>query len=126
MGPSKASEIRTGGPMAASRILIVEDENIVALDIENALRDFRYDVLPVASSGEEAVRLAQERKPDLVLMDIRLRGRMDGIEAARLIHDRLDIPVIFLTAHTDEGTLQRAKSSEAFGYIVKPFEKQEL
>jgi two-component system, cell cycle sensor histidine kinase and response regulator CckA len=113
-------------PAPSARILIVEDENIVALDIESALREFRYEVLPVASSGEDALRLARELRPDLALMDIRLRGEMDGVEAARLLHAELDIPVIFLTAHTDEGTLQRAKLTEAFGYIVKPFEKQEL
>ncbi len=112
--------------MARARILVVEDEGIVAIDIQNRLKRLGYDVPAVASYGEEAVRKAAEIHPDLVLMDIMLTGEMDGIEAAQQIWDRFDIPVVYLTAYSDELTLQRAKVTAPFGYIVKPFEDREL
>jgi two-component system, NtrC family, sensor kinase len=112
--------------MNRSQILIVEDESIVAMDIENALKSFRYSVLPVASSAQEAIQRSEESHPDLVLMDIRLKGTMDGIEAATHIRERFDIPVLYLTANADESTLQKAKKTQAFGYMLKPFEKEEL
>ncbi len=112
--------------MPSPRIMIVEDEFIVALDIRTRLEDLGYDVPAVASSGEEAVAKANELRPDLILMDIMLRGQMDGIEASREIRRRLNIPCIFLTAHADNATLQRAKATGPFGYIIKPFEQKEL
>jgi PAS domain S-box-containing protein/putative nucleotidyltransferase with HDIG domain len=106
--------------------MIVEDEAIVALDIRNRLRFLGYDVAGVATTGEEAVRLASERSPDLILMDIMLDGELDGIDAAVRIREKMAVPVVFLTAYADEDTLSRAKVTEAFGYIIKPFEDREL
>jgi len=112
--------------MARANILVVEDESIVAMDIQERLRGLGYAVSAVASSGEEAIQKAAETHPDLVLMDIMLKGDMDGVEAAEQIRARFDIPVIYLTAYADENTLQRAMITEPFGYIIKPFEEREL
>ena len=109
-----------------AKILVVENESIVAMDIKNRLMRLGYDVPSIAYAGEEAVEKATKICPDLVLMDIMLRGEMDGIEASRLIHERLDVPVVYLTAFSDEDTLQRAKITGPFGYIIKPFEDREL
>ena len=112
--------------MANEKILIVEDEGIVILHIRKALESLGYIVADIVSSGEEAIIKATEIRPDLVLMDIVLKGAIDGIEAADKIRAILSIPVIYLTAHADEGTLQRAKVTEPFGYIVKPFRERDL
>lgn len=112
--------------MARTRILVVEDESIVALDIQQRLQRMGYQVVGVAATGEAAIRQAEQARPDLVLMDIKLRGEMDGIEAADTIRNRFHLPVIFLTAFADDTTLQRAAVTEAFGYILKPFEEREL
>jgi signal transduction histidine kinase len=112
--------------MAKTKILVVEDEGIIAKDIRNRLEKMGHFVPAVAVSGEEAIKKAAEIQPDLVLMDIILKGEMDGIEAAGQIRTRFNIPVIYLTAHTGENILQRAKLTEPFGYIVKPFEEREL
>jgi len=112
--------------MNNERILIVEDEKIIALDLQRRLERFGYSVVGMASDGMEAVALAKERAPDIILMDIMLAGGMDGIEAAGQIRDRYGVPVIFLTAYTDEKTLERAKEVEPFGYILKPFKEREL
>lgn len=112
--------------MANARILIVEDEAITAKDIQMVLQDLGYEVTGTASSGEEAIRKAEDHKPALVLMDIVLQGKMDGIEAAGQIHTRMDVPIVYLTAHSDKATLERAKITEPFGYILKPFEEREL
>ena len=101
--------------MATARILIVEDEIIVGLDIQARLESLGYEILGVEPAAEEAVDKAGEMRPDLVLMDIQLQGEMDGVEAARHIRTRFDIPVIFLTAYADEETLQRAKITEPHG-----------
>src|SRR5580693_6352432 len=93
----------------ADRILIVEDERITAEDLEEVLKDLGYQVSAVVSSGEEAIREAERNRPDLVLMDIRIKGEMDGTEAARLLRERFDVPVVYLTAHADRDTLDRAK-----------------
>jgi len=108
------------------RILVVEDETIVALDLQNSLKILGYEVVGTATSGAEAIAKAEQTHPDLVLMDIILKGNMDGIQTADVIHSRMDVPVIFLTACTDENTLQRAKITEPFGYLIKPFEEREL
>jgi len=108
------------------QILVVEDENIVAKDIEHRLKALGYHVPALASSGEEALKRAQETSPDLVLMDIRLKGAMDGVETAEELRRRFNIPVVYLTAYADANTLQRAKVTEPFGYILKPFEEREL
>src|SRR5690349_20878987 len=107
-------------------VLVVEDEKIVAADIRENLRSLGYSVPAVISSGEEAITEASQNHPDLVLMDIQLKGRIDGIEAARLVQGRLNIPVVFITAFADDATIQRAKSTDPYGYIVKPFGKKEL
>jgi len=112
--------------MAKRKILIVEDEGIVALHIENSLKSLGYAVAGMASSGEEAIKKAQDTRPDLVLMDIVLKGEIDGIIACEKIGALFDIPVVFLTAFGDEDTLQRAKVTEPFGYILKPFKEREL
>ena len=112
--------------MENAQILVVEHENIVAMDIANGLRRLGYAVPAVASSGEEAVQKASETRPDLVLMDIRLKGDMGGMEAAEQIRQRLNIPVIYATAHADENTLERAKLAEPSGYVVKPFEDNDV
>jgi len=112
--------------MAEARILVVEDELIVAKDIQNRLESLGYTVPAVAGSGEEAIERAAETHPDLVLMDIRLKGEMDGVEAAQQMRDRFNIPVVYVTAHADADTLRRAKITKPFGYILKPFETREL
>ena len=109
-----------------AQILVVEDENIVAKDIEHRLKALGYHVSALASSGEEALKRAQETSPDLVLMDIRLKGAIDGVETAEELRRRFNIPVVYLTAYADANTLQRAKVTEPFGYILKPFEEREL
>ncbi len=107
-------------------ILVVEDEIIVAMDIQSRLRKFGYTVMGLADSGEEAIKKAANNSLDLVLMDIHLKGKMDGVEAAQIIHNLFNIPVIYLTANADESTLERAKGTEPFGYILKPFKEKEL
>ncbi|MCB0395537.1 MAG: response regulator [Flavobacteriales bacterium] len=112
--------------MAQTSILIVEDEKIVAKDIENSLSKLGYKITDVVSSGEDALRSAGEVKPDLALVDIMLKGDMDGIEAAKEMWKDMSIPVIFLTAYADESTINRAKHAEPFGYIIKPFKEVDL
>lgn len=108
------------------KILIVEDEGIVAKDIQAMLKSLGYGVSGVASSGEECLKKTEETRPDLVLMDIMLKGKIDGVEAAKRIKNRFDIPVIYQTAYADENTLLRAKITEPYGYILKPFSEREL
>ena len=112
--------------MTKAQIMVVEDEGIVALNVENSLKGLGYEVLDVVASGEEAIEEAERTRPDLVLMDIMLEGDMDGVEAAEQIRERFNIPVIYLTAHADDDTLQRARITEPFGYLLKPFEEREL
>jgi two-component system, chemotaxis family, CheB/CheR fusion protein len=112
--------------MSNAKILIVEDEKIVAKDIHNQLRRFGYEVTAIVSTGEEAIQKAIETKPDLALLDIRLHGETDGVMVAEQIRERLGIPVVYLTAYADEETLRRAKLTEPFGYLVKPFGEREL
>ncbi len=112
--------------MVKTKILVVEDQTIVALNIKNRLKNLGYAVEGTAVSGEEAIREAELTNADLVLMDIMLKGDMDGIEAARIIKSRLGIPVIYLTACTDFETLERAKLTEPEGYISKPFKEEDL
>jgi two-component system, cell cycle sensor histidine kinase and response regulator CckA len=108
------------------KILVVEDENVIALDIQRDLISFGYAVPATAASGEQAIELAAELRPDLVLMDIRLRGALDGIEAAEEIRNRFNIPAVYLTAFADPATLARARLTGALGYLVKPFGEREL
>lgn len=112
--------------MSKPQIMVVEDEGIVALSLQTRLKSFGYEVPVVVASGEEAVRVVRIIQPDLILMDIRLDGVMDGVEAAARIRSYVDIPIIYLSANSDENTLQRAKMTEPYGYLLKPFEEQEL
>lgn len=109
-----------------ARILVVEDEAIVAMDIADCLGSLGYVVVGTTDHGEDAIDKATSLRPDLVIMDIMLKGAMDGITAAETISTRLQIPVIFLTAHSDESTLQRAKITAPYGYILKPFDSEDL
>ena len=108
--------------MAGTRVLVVEDEYVTGADIQNSLRDLGFEVPYVVDNGPEAIRRAGELRPDLVLMDIILRGEMTGIHAAAEISSKYDIPVVFLTAHSDEPTVEMAKIAGPFGYLIKPFE----
>lgn len=112
--------------MRKTKILIVEDESIVARDIRNMLVGLGYEVTAVVPGAAEAVRKAGETKPDLVLMDVILQGEKTGIEAAEQIYTHFRIPVVYLTAYADSSTVQHAKKTEPFGYIIKPFEEREL
>ncbi len=106
--------------------MIVEDEWITADDIRMSLQSLGYTVTSMVTSGEEAIQNAEKDRPDLVLMDIMLKGEMDGIEAASQIHSCYNIPIIYLTAYADEKILERARITEPFGYIVKPFVNEDL
>ncbi len=112
--------------MTQATILVVEDEGIVAQEIKSRLEKSGYSVCGVAHDGHTAIAHAENMRPDLVLMDIRLKGEMDGIEAAGCIGEQLNIPVVYLTAYTDPATLERAKVKDPFGYVVKPFETRSL
>src|ERR1051326_9477502 len=107
-------------------ILVVEDENIVAKDIQQSLKKLGYEVLGVCATGEDAMTKAEQTKPNLVLMDIMLKGDISGIEAADYVRQKLNIPVIFLTAYADSSTLSKAKVTEPYGYIIKPFKEIDL
>ena len=106
------------------QVLIVEDEAIVSMDLRYKLEALGYSVPAEIRSGEEAVEAASRLRPDLVLMDIKLSGVMDGIVAAAQIRERFDIPVVYLTAYADEATLERAKVTEPFGYLLKPLDPE--
>ncbi len=108
------------------KILVVEDEAIIAMDIQSILRKIGFADSEVVSSGEESVEKVAARKPHLVLMDIRLKGRMDGIQAAHQIFYEYHVPVVYITAFGDESTLKRANGTARYGYITKPFEEREL
>lgn len=112
--------------MTPPRILVVEDEGIVAKDIQMTLRRLGYEAPATAATSEEALEKAAALAPDLAFMDINLRGDMDGIETATRLRERWSIPVIFLTAYADEATLARAKVAEPFGYLIKPFDERDL
>jgi len=108
------------------RVLVVEDDSIIAEDISQALTRMGYDVVSTAESGEEAIKKAATLKPDLVLMDIVLKGVVDGIKATSHITGNLDIPVVYLTSHSDKATFRRAKETGPFGYLMKPYEERDL
>ncbi len=107
-------------------VLVVEDENIVAKDIQQSLQKMGYKVIGTASSGEKAKEILKENQPDIILMDIMLKGDMSGIDTAEYVREIYDLPVIFLTAYADENTLSKAKITEPYGYILKPFKEIDL
>ena len=112
--------------MAKINVLVIEDESIVSKDIQHSLKKLGYNVVGAASTGEKAIELADSTKPDIILMDIMLKGEMNGIAAADEIRKNNSIPVIFLTAYADESTLSKAKITEPYGYILKPFKEIDL
>ncbi len=107
-------------------ILVVEDETIIALDLQILLESFGFDVCGPVPSAETSLKAASFFRPDVVLMDVKLKGKMSGIDAARIIHKHLHIPVIYLTAYGDDVTLQEASETRSFGYIRKPFVESEV
>ncbi len=116
----------TKGPGPATRILLVEDEAIIALDLRHRLEGLGYEVTGIAATGADALALARSRAPTMILMDINIQGPMDGIETGRRISSFLDVPIVFLTAYADSVTLDRAKQVRPYGYLLKPFEEREL
>ena len=110
----------------AKSILIVEDEGILAIEMEGYLSQGGYDVIGIAASGERAVQMADQNVPDLILMDIKLRGKMDGIDTAIVIKDKFDVPIIFISAHGDKTTIDRASHLSHAGFIHKPLDSGEL
>jgi PAS domain S-box-containing protein len=112
--------------MSKARIMVVEDEGVVAMQVAETLRGLGYEVPVIAMTGEEAVSKLLETEPDLVLMDIQLKGGVSGIEAAHRIRQRLDVPIVYLTAFSDSETLEQAQLTEPYGYVLKPFEEKSL
>jgi len=108
------------------KILVVEDDSIIALTIQGRLKQFGYEVVGRASTGEDALKKVKDLQPDLVLMDIHIKGPMDGIQTAERVYGFYNIPVVYLTAYSDEKTLERAQKTSPFGYVVKPFNDETL
>jgi len=108
------------------KILIVEDELIIAKSLARQLENLNYELVGTASFGKKALEIIQKNPPDLVLMDIVIAGEMDGIETGKIIREQFDIPVIYLTAYSDEETLQRVQDSGGQGYILKPYKQREV
>ena len=107
-------------PLPAKTVLVVEDERVVAKDLQHTLIRLGYRVPLTVASAEDAVRAVAHECPDIVLMDIRIRGELDGVEAAGILKKRFDVPVVYLTAYADEETVSRAKATEPLGYLLKP------
>jgi two-component system, response regulator PdtaR len=120
--------------MVPTNILIVEDEGITAKDIKNSLEKVGHNVMALVTTGEDAISFSEEKKPDLVIMDIKLEGKLDGVDAAKIIESKFGIPIIYLTSYSDKNTIERVKSSnpsafiikEPFEFLHKPFEENEL
>jgi CheY-like chemotaxis protein len=108
------------------KILIAENENIIAIDIKNTLYRLGYEILDIVNSGEEVLRKVKDEVPDLILMDISLDGALDGIETAEILSAKYDIPVIYMTGMNTRETLQRAKITEPYGFLLKPFDSREI
>lgn len=131
-GPGRRPEIGAHSEMhgfqvsAKPRVLVVEDEAVIGLDLAQHLGDFGYEVVGIAASGERAQALAASTRPDLILMDVVIKGAQDGIETARAIRTEIDLPVVFLTAYSDAGTLERIGQVAPYGYLVKPFRPADL
>lgn len=112
--------------MGKIKVVIVEDESIVAKDIQTILKNLGYNVVGVYAAGEKALADLENVQPDIVLMDIMLKGEITGIQAAEIIRERYDVPVVFLTAYADESTIEKAKTAIPYGYIIKPLKEKEL
>ncbi|MBN2409302.1 MAG: response regulator [Candidatus Aminicenantes bacterium] len=119
--PERASHSGNGW-----KILVVEDEAIIAMDIQSILKKIGYSGAEVVHSGEESIQKVADGRPHLVLMDIKLKGNMDGIQAAHQIFDTYGVPVVYITAYGDENTMKRANGTARFGFITKPFEESDL
>ncbi len=109
-----------------AKILIVEDEPLIAMDIKGILRRNNYNVIGVAHDSETALDMIYNRQPDLILMDINIEGHKDGVEVAEVVQEKYNIPVIFLTSYSDDNTLARAEKTLPYAYVVKPFEERNL
>lgn len=116
----------TAAVQPKTRLIVVEDEILVARDLQDRLTEMGYEVPEIAGTGAEALDLVERFRPDLVLMDVRIRGRIDGVETAERIRESHGTPVVYLTAYADDTTVSRAKITEPFGYILKPFQEREL
>ncbi len=112
--------------MPKNKIAVVEDEGIVAMDISKCLSNLGYEVVFVADSGEKTLENLKENSPDLILMDVELKGKLNGMDTAKIIAETHDIPVVFLTAFEDEATLEKMDKISSYGYLVKPFEDEHL
>ena len=112
--------------MSAKTILVVEDEAIIAMLLQKVLEAIGYTVAGPVANGEDAIRIAESEHPDLILMDIRIEGDIDGIETTLRIHEKYDIPIIYLTAHSDPDTYERAMQTKPSGFLLKPFKRDEL
>ena len=112
--------------LSVFKVMVVEDEYIIALDLKDRLSRLGYIVPTIATSGKEAVKLAKKDKPDLILMDIMLRGEIDGVQAAKSIRERFDVPVLFVSSFSDINSVKRAQKVSPYGYLVKPFTETEL
>lgn len=112
--------------MPGHKILIVEDEQVVAMDVDLQLAELGYQVTGIATTGEEALRLVEAACPDLVLMDIQLHGAMDGVAIAGQIRDRWQVPVVFVTAYANDDIVTRAKEAGSYGYVTKPYSSKDL
>jgi CheY-like chemotaxis protein len=112
--------------MSGEKILLVEDDDVIAKVADWRLKNLGYEVCGRATTGAEAMELVVNNRPDLVLMDINIRGDVDGIETARMIKNGFNIPVVYVTSHSDGPTLERAKATKPDGFIVKPFEDNDL
>ncbi len=125
---SHSGDSQKGGTLTgtSARVLVVEDGVIMARDIERRLTTMGYRVVGLSTTGEEAIRKARDVHPDLILMDVHLKGPIDGIQAAEQIRQAADIPIVYATAYSDDATLKRARVTEPFGYVLKPFEEREL
>jgi CheY-like chemotaxis protein len=113
-------------PIAGTRVMVVEDEAVVALHLRRELSKLGYTVAGVATNGEQALKMIDEVFPDVILMDIHIQGELDGIETATRIPRYLHIPVIYLTAYSEDTTLKRAGDTHPYGYLIKPFLDREL
>jgi CheY-like chemotaxis protein len=120
------NKILAGVKMEKIKILIVEDESILALGLKKKLENLGYSVTDIAASGPETIKKVSENQPDIIMMDIVIKGDMDGIETAAKLNETLSIPVIYLTAYADDEILKRAATTEPYGYILKPYKEKEL
>src|SRR6267154_6648809 len=108
------------------RALIVEDETLIAEELRERLSRLGFSVIAAVDTADEGIAIATREHPDLVLMDVRLKGRKDGVQAAKEIREQVDVPIVYLTAHSDRQTVERVKATDYDGFILKPFQKHEL